>query len=98
MEECGLGDFLVDLPSLLIITEYECSVPDGLQEGIKATAISVDIIHTYSLLSLFSSGPTHFDMTAVAPMPTHHFARDDGRSTPRRIDAALTTRSSRRQL
>jgi hypothetical protein len=87
-----------DLPSLLIITEYEWSVPDGLQQGIKAIALSVDITHTYSLLSLFSSVPAHFDMTAVAPMPTHHFARDDGRSTPRRIDAALTIRSSRCKL
>jgi len=28
-----------DLPSLLISTEYEWSVPDGLQEDIKATPI-----------------------------------------------------------
>ena len=87
-----------DLPSLLIITERKWSVPDGLQEGINANALSVDITHTYSLMSLFSSIPAHFDMTAVPPMPTHHFARDDGKSMLRRIDAALTTRSSRNQL
>jgi hypothetical protein len=41
-----------DLPSLLIITEYEWSVPDGLQQGIKATVLSVDTIHTFLLLFL----------------------------------------------